>query len=191
MVADEAISEIFLPGAERHVGDAFACGGDRRRFRDIDGFRGAKSDGRKRVGPVELGRQLLELRHGHHIMGGDGVAAPFGGPLVLGEPRLKRDDPVGATFRVRQARELSQLDDVSAISGADGIVFLALEQIIVARWQPQASLTGMDGVSGRVILVGGDPHVDRSGVTRLRHQLHQRVAILHRVDLRQIGLERI
>ena len=107
MVADEAVGQIFLPRLQRHVGNPLAGRGNRRRFRDVDRLRRAQAYRAKRRRPVELGRELLKLSAGHHIVGGDRVAPPLGRPLILRQPRLERDDAVGATFGIGQAGELA------------------------------------------------------------------------------------
>ena len=50
-------------------------------------------------------------------MSRDRIAAPLGSPLVLRDAGFERDDSVGAAFRIGQAGELAQVDDIVAVGG--------------------------------------------------------------------------
>ena len=162
MVADEAEGQIFLPCAERDVGEPLARGRDGARLRNVDLRRRGEAHRAQRRRPVELRRQLRELGAGHWVMRGDRIAAPLGRPLILRQAGFERDDPVGAPFGVGQAGELAELDDIVAVGASDGVVFLALEQVIIAGREAEPRLAGDGGVAGRIVLVGADADIDRA-----------------------------
>ena len=120
----------------------------------------------------------------------DRIAPRLGRPLILRQPRLQRDDPRRAGIGIVEPRKCQDLRDIIVIGLADRVIFRARQQVIIARRQPQPRLACRRGIAGRIILVGGDAQIDRRRIARRHHQPHQRSAILHAVDRRQIGGER-
>ena len=77
-----------------------------------------------------------------------------------------------------------------AVCAPDGIVLLALQQVIVARRKAELRLARIGRVALGIVLVGGDADVDRPVIGGVHHQLDQLVAVRDCIDAIEIGLER-
>ncbi len=190
MIGDEAEGEPFLPGRQRRRGEDLAGAGDGGGLgHDHRLGVGETALGERRV-PVELRRKLDQLRTGHRIVDFVDVAAIRGGPLHLRELGLEHDDAVGCAFRIGQAGELLDGDDIAAIGGAVRLHLRIVFEIIFAARHPEARLTGEDGVDVRVLEIRAHADIDGAGEAGLDEQRQQLVARLRGVDLGEVGLQR-
>ena len=141
-------------------------------------------------GEVQRRRQLVELGHGHHVVGQGDVAAVFTGPVRVRDAGFERQDRFGFLLTAFNAGQFENTRNIGDIGVAVLLEALAFIEVVVAIAHAQAALEQAQRVHGRIGRVGPDGEAIGRLMMHAGEQGRGVVQALHRVDFGQVGLQR-
>ncbi len=183
---------VGLPRLQRDLDHQAVEAGQERGLPDDDGFqRGRQAQRLGHHVDVEVRVHRHHVGDGHRVVAGLGVAVLDPRPLVLGDPRLQRQDVAGGVRAAVPAGEVVERLEVAHVARA-GVGEPVLEVVALVR-EPGARLPQREHVAVGVLGVdANEPGDRRRAVARavLGEVPRQRAGRVDRVDAVEVGLER-
>ena len=161
-------AQVGLHVVERRGGDEVRRRRGKFRLAHVHaaGFLGADSG---EIGvPIEAGRGLVQVGHGHLVVVGLRVAQIDARLAGLGEFGLEAEHALGfgGGYLGLVAEQHEHLADVLLVGGANLLRFFVVEQVIIAVRQAQATLAELGDVGLGILLVGPDLEVEQGHARR-------------------------